>query len=280
MKEKIIIAVFIAMSFFVTAEVKAQSNQFMIKGLGGKCLDVSGSSTRNGASIILWDCHGGPNQLWTRTASGELRGVGNKCLDVDASRNADGMKIQLWDCNGGPNQKWKIAAGNRILGWGGKCLDVKESSTSNGAAVIVYQCTGNPNQRWNWERPDPVEIIRVINRTNYQVRLIEANVSGQRATLDVNRNSQATLRSKALKMYLVQILTVGTLSQYQVSSTFKTLQIEAKTVEVGPIFNQREANQKCNQIARSQNGLWNGQWWTTVPNKVSVCQIIKKELYR
>jgi hypothetical protein len=33
----------------------------------GKCLDVSGKSTADGAGIIQWTCTGATNQQWTRT---------------------------------------------------------------------------------------------------------------------------------------------------------------------------------------------------------------------
>ncbi|HIO91714.1 MAG TPA: hypothetical protein EYG68_02585, partial [Leucothrix mucor] len=34
----------------------------VIKSLSGKCLDIEGGSTANGASVIVWSCHGGKNQ--------------------------------------------------------------------------------------------------------------------------------------------------------------------------------------------------------------------------
>jgi endo-1,4-beta-xylanase len=36
--------------------------------------------------VILWDCHGGPNQEWSWTDAGELRVYGGaKCLDAAAA---------------------------------------------------------------------------------------------------------------------------------------------------------------------------------------------------
>lgn len=43
-------------------------------------------------------------------------------------------------------------------------------------------------------------------------------------------------------------------------------------VDAGPIWNQQDANQKCPKTCGNGYGPWNGQWWTTVPNKMSVCQ--------
>lgn len=46
-----------------------------------------------------------------------------------------------------------------------------------------------------------------------------------------------------------------------------------KAIEAGPIWNQADANKKCPQIAKTNNGVWTGQWWTTVQGKMSVCQV-------
>lgn len=46
-----------------------------------------------------------------------------------------------------------------------------------------------------------------------------------------------------------------------------------RTFEVGPIWNQADAVSKCSARARDVQGEWTGQWWTTVPNQMSVCEI-------
>ena len=48
---------------------------------------------------------------------------------------------------------------------------------------------------------------------------------------------------------------------------------QVKTVEVGPIWNQADAEVKCPQAARKAYGRWTGQWWTTQPGRMSVCEI-------
>ncbi|WP_166486181.1 mannan-binding lectin [Jannaschia sp. CCS1] len=48
----------------------------------------------------------------------------------------------------------------------------------------------------------------------------------------------------------------------------------AIAVEAGPIWNQNHANQVCPRLAASIRGTWTGQWWTTQPSVMSVCQII------
>jgi hypothetical protein len=44
-------------------------------------------------------------------------------------------------------------------------------------------------------------------------------------------------------------------------------------VEAGPIWNQADAQTKCPQIANANGGVWDGQWHTTVPGRMSVCEV-------
>ena len=44
-------------------------------------------------------------------------------------------------------------------------------------------------------------------------------------------------------------------------------------IEAGPIWNQHDASRKCPELARTARGSWTGHWWTTIPGKMSVCQI-------
>ena len=121
-----------------------------IVGLGsGKCVDVAGYSVASGAAIIQWSCHGGSNQHWVLTSSGEIRGHGNKCLDVTGASTANGTPIILWDCHGGSNQKWYVYNGQIVSHASGKCLDVSGASGSDGASIIIWSCHGGANQKWN-----------------------------------------------------------------------------------------------------------------------------------
>jgi hypothetical protein len=44
-------------------------------------------------------------------------------------------------------------------------------------------------------------------------------------------------------------------------------------VEAGPIWNQADAQTKCPQVASANGGVWDGQWHTTVPGRMSVCEV-------
>lgn len=43
-------------------------------------------------------------------------------------------------------------------------------------------------------------------------------------------------------------------------------------IQVGPIWNQSHAEQVCYSTCQNNRGTWTGQWRTTVPAQMSVCQ--------
>jgi lysophospholipase L1-like esterase len=114
-----------------------------------RCMDVVGAATAQGTRVHIWDCHGGVNQRWTRTAAGELRVYDGSCLDVNANGTANGTQIQIWACNGTTAQKFSFTSGGAIVGAGsGKCVDVTSSGTANGTLLQLYDCNGTGAQRW------------------------------------------------------------------------------------------------------------------------------------
>jgi len=132
----------------------------------GMCIDVSGPSTANGATIYQWTCHGHTNQQWRLVPDWFGDGYflmvaahSNKCLDVAGVSTANGAKVHQWTCHNGTNQQWSIAnpGGTPVPGntryqlinrHSGKCLEVAWSSSSRGAPVRQWTCNGGLNQRW------------------------------------------------------------------------------------------------------------------------------------
>ncbi|WP_436500087.1 family 20 glycosylhydrolase [Actinokineospora sp. HUAS TT18] len=116
----------------------------IVNQASGRCLDLPASNTANGTQPALWDCHGGANQKWTLTATGELRATVNgvtKCLDVNGGATADGTSIIIWDCHGGANQRWTFNSANQVVSQAsGKCLQVAGDATANGSLIKLYTC--------------------------------------------------------------------------------------------------------------------------------------------
>ncbi|WP_433040337.1 ricin-type beta-trefoil lectin domain protein [Dactylosporangium sp. CS-033363] len=117
-----------------------------ISGYGGKCVDVSGASSANGAKIQLWTCNGTTAQQWTVGGDGTVRALG-KCLDVAAANSANGTKVQLYDCNGTTAQQWTAGPNNSLVALG-KCLDATGPSSADGTQLQIWSCTGSANQQW------------------------------------------------------------------------------------------------------------------------------------
>ncbi|MFD5626512.1 ricin-type beta-trefoil lectin domain protein [Streptomyces sp. NPDC127072] len=118
-------------------------------GLAGKCLDVAGGSSANGAAVQLYDCNGSAAQVWTVRADGAVLALG-KCLDVTGASTSDGAQLQLYDCNGSGAQRWSYnsATGDVVNSAADKCLDVTGNSSANGARAQIWSCTGAANQKW------------------------------------------------------------------------------------------------------------------------------------
>ncbi|WP_433088823.1 ricin-type beta-trefoil lectin domain protein [Dactylosporangium sp. CA-052675] len=125
---------------------------FALRGQGsGRCLDITGASTANGALAEIWDCNGGANQQFTATAAGELRVYnGTKCLDVLGRGTANGTAVEIWDCNGQTNQQFRLNGNGTITAVGAnRCLDVSGNGTANGTRVQIWDCGGAANQQWS-----------------------------------------------------------------------------------------------------------------------------------
>src|SRR5262249_53566071 len=77
----------------------------------GKCLDVAGASTTNGANVQQYTCHSGANQQWAITEQADgyvtIRSkLSGKCLDVAGGSTSDHANVQQYTCHGGANQRW------------------------------------------------------------------------------------------------------------------------------------------------------------------------------
>ncbi|MEK4239706.1 hypothetical protein BSK65_19465 [Paenibacillus odorifer] len=82
----------------------------------GDLLEVSESSTSDGANVIQWPDNGGWNQQWRIIPTNQDRGDSSyiinrgsgKYLDMSGQSTSDGGQAVQWDFNGGANQRWFI----------------------------------------------------------------------------------------------------------------------------------------------------------------------------
>ncbi len=140
--------------------LKDSTTVIQVHAAQGKCLDVEGGSSANGASVQLWPCNGSSAQNWRITADGsqlELRNASGpgtnlaaKCLDVAGGKTDDRTAIQLYTCNGTPAQKWEmnLRATTPLKNVGsGKCLDL--NTFDNGKDSWLWRCNGTASQQFD-----------------------------------------------------------------------------------------------------------------------------------
>lgn len=122
-----------------------------IRGVAsGKCVDVEGASTANGARVQLYTCDAnGAAQAWTLGSDGTVRALG-RCLDVAGGGTADGTRVQTWDCNGTGAQVWQYVSASQALvnPRSGRCLDATGRATADRTPLQLWTCNGQGNQRW------------------------------------------------------------------------------------------------------------------------------------
>lgn len=111
------------------------------------CLDVPNGDYRSEVTLITWPCHGGDNQQFTRSNTGEIK-IGGLCVDAYFG-GSNGASVGLWGCHGGQNQKWTLMGDGRILGEGGFCLTPRNAMPGYATDVILTNCeAGALGQKW------------------------------------------------------------------------------------------------------------------------------------
>ncbi|MHA6765161.1 arabinofuranosidase catalytic domain-containing protein [Streptacidiphilus sp. PAMC 29251] len=117
----------------------------------GRCLDIVGNGTAQGAQVELWDCNGVGGQKWVQQADGSLLNPqSGRCLDAPGGATANGTRLQIYDCNGSAAQKFSVNGGGPIIGPGATCVDVAADDTGgDSAAVQLWDCQSYAvDQHW------------------------------------------------------------------------------------------------------------------------------------
>lgn len=129
----------------------------------GKCLDLPGGDTTNGAQLWMWDCYGGPTQQFAFQNGNLVYGPDpTKCVDLLGGDTTNGNALGLWDCNGNyDSQDWmfdgKIKGGDRHEGtihlakgpYKIKAVSCMGASTAIGGPVYIWDCDSEDvTQTW------------------------------------------------------------------------------------------------------------------------------------
>ncbi|GAA3182910.1 hypothetical protein GCM10010451_35090 [Streptomyces virens] len=128
----------------------------------GKCLDVAGGSTADGADVRQYACNGGANQRWRPEDLGDdthrlVNVATGKVLDTENCSSADGANLRQWSWLDNTCQRFRFVATDsghvRIVNRAtGKVADVADCSTADGADVRQWAWLDNACQQW---RIDP-----------------------------------------------------------------------------------------------------------------------------
>jgi hypothetical protein len=116
----------------------------------GGCADIQRNDTSDGTPMLLFHCHGTPNENWV-LSGGTLSGENSVCLDVSGSAPRVGALIIVVQCNGRPSQKWQVING-QIVGIGNLCIDLQGGNTDDKTPLVLGTCNAtSPGQQWNIE---------------------------------------------------------------------------------------------------------------------------------
>jgi hypothetical protein len=128
----------------------------------GRAIDIAGSNTAQGAKVMQWDFHGGPNQLFRLESAGDgyyfirIKHSG-KYLDVSGVSKENGAAIHQWPLHRGANQQFKL----QNLGGGyyriiarhsGRAFDIRggEGAKANGVILQQWDAVGGKNQHFRF----------------------------------------------------------------------------------------------------------------------------------
>ncbi|MDF5754700.1 RICIN domain-containing protein [Spongiactinospora sp. TRM90649] len=165
LKRVALLAAVLALSLAATTPAQGAVAVMIVSKQSGKCLDVAGYGTHDGANVWLWTCHGGSNQRWI---FGKVYGDppfywiknvhSNKCLTVSGGGLANGTDIVISTCAGAAHQKWWLGYTSAPSYYHhqpkhanhASCMDVAWGDTFDGADVWQWSCHWPyaPNQEW------------------------------------------------------------------------------------------------------------------------------------
>ena len=150
----------------------------------GMCLDVDGWNARGNGNVLLWECNGDPDQVWSFSPGGELvDAVGGVCLDAAGYDGRQGANVDVYRCERLADQRWMLAprdGGSFELRneKSGLCLDVQGRNGAHGDNVLLWACDGGADQRWSWEPyggPSPERVQMPPRRPPYRDPPVDHN---------------------------------------------------------------------------------------------------------
>ncbi|MGP4085085.1 family 43 glycosylhydrolase [Streptomyces sp. KR55] len=136
----------------------ASTTYTVVNRNSGKCLDVAGSSSADGANVQQYICSGGNNQRWRLEDLGDdthrlVNVATGKVLDTANCSADDGADLRQWSWLNNTCQRFRFVATDggyvRIVNQAtGKVADVANCSTADAADVRQWTWLNNACQQW------------------------------------------------------------------------------------------------------------------------------------
>jgi pectinesterase len=136
----------------------------LASGASGKCVDVTGASTANGALLIQIACNSAATrQQWKVQGSAQstlANGNSGRCIDVPYGAATSGLQVQQWGCGDGTktNQLWTFSASSAAPGKyivrsvaSGMCLSDKDGSTAGNNPIVQETCSDIARMQWRFD---------------------------------------------------------------------------------------------------------------------------------
>ena len=152
--------------FSATASYSDYSGDYYISSSvdDGRCIDVSGGSSANGANIQLYTSNGTHAQKFTLVSEGSgcytIRTSFGKYLDVSGGCSLPGTNVQQYSGNGTNAQKWRICGNSDgtvtfISACGENVLDLSGGLAEDGDNIAIWSYNGSGAQRWRLHTNPP-----------------------------------------------------------------------------------------------------------------------------
>ncbi|WP_330286528.1 family 43 glycosylhydrolase [Streptomyces sp. NBC_00576] len=136
----------------------ASTTYTVVNRVTGKCLEVTGSSSADGANVQQWTCSGANNQRWRLEDLGDdthrlVNVAGGKVLDTENCSSADGADLRQWSWLNNTCQRFRFLATSggyvRIVNQAtSKVADVADCSSADGADVRQWSWLNSNCQQW------------------------------------------------------------------------------------------------------------------------------------
>jgi hypothetical protein len=148
----------------------------MIHVNSGRYIDVPGGSNTPGRDMILWNAHGGSNQVFRVEEVGTdtfiIKAHGGQCLQIENAGVAEGDPIEQNSCDNSNNIKWRFieVPNSNVLQLNVNTTDINCFGDSTGMATATAT-GGTGNYTYTWSNGQTGTMISNLKAGNYSLTI-------------------------------------------------------------------------------------------------------------